>query len=206
MTVDNATALLEEVLSLARRYNFEEEHALQDARLALRLFDETSRLAPHVLVQATGLGMASRDILNYAALLHDIGYSGGYDEHHKTSFRLIMAEKFAGMAGNTQSLVAQVARYHRGSLPDPSKHRAFAVLLPEDQQLVTQLGAILRFADGLDRTHTNAVADVDCVLEDRILTVTLSPGTGDDMERWAAQKKARWFEAVFGVTMVLRSP
>ncbi len=37
------------ILSLARRHDFEEGHALQDERLALRLFDETARLGLHEL-------------------------------------------------------------------------------------------------------------------------------------------------------------
>jgi len=100
--------------------------------------------------------------------------------------------------------VAHVARYHRGGLPDPAKHAAFAALPAEDQRLVAQLGAILRFADGLDRSHTDAVQDLQCELDGNRLLVTLRPGRGDEAERWAGAKKARWFEAVFGVQVILR--
>ena len=57
-------------------------------------------------------------------------------------------------------LLALVARYHRGATPDPEKHESYAALSPEDQRIVARLGAILRFADGLDRSHTNAVQDL----------------------------------------------
>ncbi len=205
--------LRETILALARRYDFEEGHSLQDERLALRLFDELTRLglapAPvHLSAIAdggeAGIGVAARDILSCAALLHDIGYVEGYEQHHKTAFRLIMAEPIAGLSVRAQALVAHVARYHRGSTPDPARHAAFAALSPEDQQLVTRLGAILRFADGLDRTHTNAVQDLRCELDGERLIVTLIPGAGDETERWAGAKKARWFEAVFGVSVILR--
>ncbi len=220
------------ILALARRYDFEEGHSLQDERLALRLFDETARLGVHGL----GRGEAFRgesgmthtspadadsdhdesvcleclaptlppcDLLSYAAILHDIGYVEGYEAHHKTAFRLIMAAAIPGFSPREQALVAHIARYHRGSLPDPAKHAAFAALSPEDQRLVCQLGALLRFADGLDRSHTNAVQDVRCALDGDRLIVTLLPGGGDEAERWAGQKKARWFEAVFGVQVIL---
>ena len=194
---DEPITLRDTVLAFARRFSFEEAHALQDERLALSLFDETRRLGLH----AHGAG--AREVLSYAALLHDIGYSAGYEEHHKTSFRLILAEPLPGMLPRDRLLVAHVARFHRGSLPDPSRHSSFAALPAEDQELVRQLGAILRFADGLDRTHSKAVAGLHCALQEGRLIVTLSPGAGDEMERWAAQKKARWFEAVFGVTVEL---
>lgn len=185
------------ILALARSYDFEEGHSLQDERLALRLFDELARLGLHQLG-------GCRDLLSYAAILHDIGYVEGYEAHHKTAFRLIMAAAIPGLAPREQTLAALIARYHRGSLPDPTRHAAFAALSPEDRALVERLGAILRFADGLDRSHTNAVHDLRCELDDDRLIVTLLPGVGDEAERWAGAKKARWFEAVYGVTVVLK--
>ena len=103
-----------------------------------------------------------RDILSSAAILHDIGYVDGYEQHHKTAFRLIMAEPIPGLSPHDQTLIAHVARYHRGGTPDPVKHPAFAALPTADRSLVEQLGAIIRFADGLDRSHANAVADLRC--------------------------------------------
>lgn len=185
------------ILALARRYDFEESHALQDERLALRLFDEMARLGFHRLAE-------QRCLLSYAALLHDIGYVEGYEAHHKTAFRLISTATIPGLTPREQTLIAHIARYHRGSTPDPTKHAAFAALPPEDRGLIEQLGAILRFADGLDRSHTNAVHDLRCELDGDRLIVMLIPGVGDETERWAGAKKARWLEAVFGVSVALR--
>jgi exopolyphosphatase/pppGpp-phosphohydrolase len=220
------------ILTLARRYDFEEGHSLQDERLALCLFDETARVGLHRLGQHPSLdshpersegslldsdemlrsaqhdtaiaSCSPRDILSSAAILHDIGYVEGYEQHHKTAFRLIMAEPIPGLSPHDQSLIAHVARYHRGGTPDPVKHPAFAALPTADRSLVEQLGAILRFADGLDRSHTDAVQDLRCELDGERLVVTLLPGAGGEAERWAGQKKARWFEAVFGVQVGLR--
>jgi exopolyphosphatase/pppGpp-phosphohydrolase len=230
------------IITLARRYNFEEGHSLQDERLALRLFDETARVGLHRLEQHPSLdshlertpvpeakrsgsegslpkndemlrsaqhdtssrSCSPRDILSSAAILHDIGYVDGYEQHHKTAFRLIMAEPIPGLSPHDQTLIAHVARYHRGGTPDPVKHPAFAALPTADRVLVEQLGAIIRFADGLDRSHANAVADLRCALDGNRLIVTLLPGLDNEAERWAGQKKARWFESVFGVQVLLR--
>ena len=221
-------ALRDTVLTLARRYDFEEGHSLQDERLALRLFDETARVGLHRLgqhaertpvpeAQPNGTeemlhfvqhdisvaGCSPRDILSCAAILHDIGYVEGYEQHHKTAFRLIMAAPIPGLSPHDQTLIAHVARYHRGGTPDPVKHPAFAALPVADRSLVEQLGAILRFADGLDRSHANAVADLRCALDGNRLIVTLLPGLDNEAERWAGQKKARWFESVYGVRVIL---
>ena len=53
------------VLSLARRCNWAEPHARQVAKLALELFDETREIH--------GLDADDRELLEFAALLHDIG-------------------------------------------------------------------------------------------------------------------------------------
>ena len=197
----------EVVLAFARRFEFDETHSLQDERLALRLFDETARLGLHHMDKLpldAEKALTPREILSYAALLHDIGYVEGFENHHKTSFRLITGEKIGHTSKHDRLLLALVARYHRGATPDPEKHEAYAALSPEDQRVVSRLGAILRFADGLDRGHASAVEDLKLTLEGNRLTVALTPGTNDDEERLAGQKKAHWFESQFRVRVELR--
>jgi exopolyphosphatase/guanosine-5'-triphosphate,3'-diphosphate pyrophosphatase len=195
------------VLALARRYNFEEEHSLQDERLALRLFDETARVGLHQMDETPLDGekaLTPREILSFAAILHDIGYTEGYENHHKTAYRLITGEKIPGVSKRDLNLIALVARYHRGATADPTRHEVLASLSSREQRMVTRLGAILRFADGLDRSHTDAVRDLRVTLDGNRLVVALDPGTNDEEERLAGQKKARWFESVFGVRIDLR--
>jgi exopolyphosphatase/guanosine-5'-triphosphate,3'-diphosphate pyrophosphatase len=197
----------DQVLVIARKYDFEEAHSLQDERIALRLFDETARVGLHHMDKGPLDGdkaLTPREILSYAAILHDIGYTEGYEDHHKTAFRLITGEKIPGVSKRDMMLVALVARYHRGATADPSRHEALAGLASEEQRMVTRLGSLLRFADGLDRGHANAVQDLRVELEGNRLVVTLEPGTDDEEERMAGQKKARWFESVFGVRVDLR--
>ncbi len=195
------------VLTFAQRFEFDEAHSLQDERLALLLFDETARLGLHHMDDVPLDGekaLTPREILTCAALLHDIGYVEGYEDHHKASFRLITSEKIGHISKHDRLLVALVARYHRGATPDPEKHEAYAGLSPEQQVLVARLGSILRFADGLDRSHTNAIQGLTLSLEGNRLTVVLVPGTNDDVERLAGQKKAHWFENQFKVRVELR--
>src|SRR5512139_186050 len=132
------------VLAFAKRFEFDETHSLQDERLALQLFDETARIGLHRMNDTPLDGdkaLAPREILSYAALLHDIGYVEGYENHHKTSFRLITGEKIGHASKHDRLLLALVARYHRGATPDPEKHEAYAALSPEDQRMVSRLGS-----------------------------------------------------------------
>src|SRR5437879_1851264 len=69
------------VNALAERFAHSNTHGRQVARLALRLFDETA------LVLA--LPESGRELLEYAALLHDIGHAIDHDRHNRHSHYLI---------------------------------------------------------------------------------------------------------------------
>jgi exopolyphosphatase/guanosine-5'-triphosphate,3'-diphosphate pyrophosphatase len=182
-------------IDLGRRCGFEEDHSVQDAELAVRLFDLTADLHE--------LDDAYRDLLYCAGLLHDIGYMEGYWGHHKTAYRLIMQAKLAGLTERERQIVANVARYHRGARPK-LKHEGFASLDAEDREAVTALGAILRLADGLDRSHTDAVQDVDVWLEGERLVVLVDCPHDCGAEIWAGEKKGRFLGEVLGVRVNVR--
>lgn len=182
----------QQVLALARRYDFEEMHSFQDAKLALLLFDQTYHLH--------GLTDEYRDLLELAAILHDIGYWYDYEDHHKHAYRMIMRANLPALTEREQALVANIARYHRSAKPK-LKHKGYAALDPEDRDIVLKLASILRFADGLDRTHSNAVEDLDVQRVGDSLLVWLYPPEGSAIEQWAGQKKSRFFQDVFGVSV-----
>ncbi len=147
--------LIAETEILLSRHETEPEHTRHVARLALQLFDELSSWH--------GLSPVDRSLLDTAALLHDIGWSVTQPDgigHHKESAWMIREHPWTSLAGGEVEVVAQVARYHRKSLPDPVAHRGFARLSEADQRRVQYLSAFLRVADGLDRRHGQWVAGV----------------------------------------------
>jgi exopolyphosphatase/guanosine-5'-triphosphate,3'-diphosphate pyrophosphatase len=182
-------------IALGRSLGFEEEHCHQDARLAVMLFDQTSDLH--------GLDDECRDLLYCAGLLHDIGYVEGYWGHHKTAYRLIMEAELPGLTEREIRMVANIARYHRGARPKP-RHKGFAALDPDDREIVEMLSAILRLADGLDRSHTDAVRDLEVWPDGDDLVLLLDCPFGCGTEVWAGEKKGRFLEEVFGVQLRVR--
>jgi exopolyphosphatase/guanosine-5'-triphosphate,3'-diphosphate pyrophosphatase len=182
-------------ISLGRRYGFEEEHSRQDARLALELFDRTSDLHH--------LDDEYRDLLYCAALLHDIGYVEGYWGHHKTAYKHIMKADLPGLSEREKRIVANVARYHRGAKPKMS-HNGFASLEADDRETVTVLGAILRLADGLDRSHSDAVRSIDVWLDGDRLVLLVDCPFGCSSEVWAGEKKGRFLGEVLDLRVQVR--
>jgi len=183
-------------IALGRSYDFEEGHSLQDARLAVRLFDLTADL--HRLDDEW------RDLLYCAALLHDIGYVEGYEAHHKTAYKLITRAHLPGLTERERGIVANIARYHRGA-PPKLEHEGFAALDVGDREIVEQLGAILRLADGLDRSHTDAVQGLEVWLDGARLVVLVDCPFGCEAEVLAGEKKGRWLGDLFGLQVEVRS-
>src|SRR5207244_5954697 len=136
------------VNELAERCRFEAPHARTVQKLALALFDA---IGPRL-----GCTSDERTLLANAALLHDIGYHINYDRHHKHSYHLILHAELLGMSPEEQVMVANVARYHRGSRPK-KHHRNFAALDKRLRLRIRRLSAILLIADAFDRVHAGAV-------------------------------------------------
>ena len=92
-------------------------------------------------------------------------------------------------------VIANIARYHRRAHPH-SKHETFDALTPKLQRTVRLLSALLRIADGLDRTHFSVVKTVDVKIGATIKII--AHVTGDaELEAWAAKGRADLFERIF---------
>lgn len=153
----------EEIAALMRAMEAQPLHVTHVTQLALQLFDN--------LIPLHGLGERERLILEAAGYLHDIGHQFDYLKtgHHKESARMIREHPWKGFSRLEADLIAQVARYHRKSIPK-MKHEEFAMLSPDDRLLVQRLAALLRIADALDRTHEQHITRVTAdVLADRLI-------------------------------------
>jgi exopolyphosphatase/guanosine-5'-triphosphate,3'-diphosphate pyrophosphatase len=186
-----------QVLQLAERSESVYRHNLQTARLAVRLFDVTASLH--------GFGGREREWLEYAALLHDIGYSIHYKGHQKHAYYLITNAVLDAFDQREIEILANVARYHRGATPKAS-HPTMAALKPWQQRTIRKLAALLRVADALDRTHASRVEEIYCAIRrgGRKVTLEVLSRYSVDLELEAAREHGRFFEKVFGCDLRLR--
>ncbi len=181
----------ETVMKIGRMYNFNEAHARHVADLALQIYDDLSPL--HRLDED------SRELLEAAALLHDIGYYISHSSHHKHTFYLIQNSEALGFTNDEIAVIANVARYHRKSHPKKS-HPQFAVLPPQDQARVRYLSAILRVADGFDRTHKRVIESIETLYDASTISFRLNcrPETSPAFEVWSVNRKKGLMEECFG--------
>ena len=178
------------VQAVGRRFGYEEGHAYQVARLAERIFGYLARTG------ATDLTRHHRTLLSAAALLHDVGYHIAHESHHKHSLYLIRHSELTGFSEAERDVIANVARYHRGSDPR-ERHESYGALNETDRNTVNQLAAILRIADALDRRHDSRVNDLRCVRNGRVVHIELQAPSNCEREIMAAEQKRELFEQVF---------
>ena len=169
------------VIELGERCGYWPDHAQQVAKLALALFDATR--------DEHGLGAREREWLEYGALLHDIGTHISYDAHHKHSYYLIRHGELRGFDPDEVTVIGLVARYHRLATPKRS-HEGYGTLPKPLRRTVKFLGAFVRLAEGLDRSHAKVVQKVLIRRDDDGLHIRLRTRGDAELEQWAATRHA----------------
>lgn len=175
-----------------RGLRIERPHVDHVKSLALSIFDQLHR--------PLEVNPEARELLAAASLLHDIGYAVSFKGHHKHSYHLIVHASLEGFTPREKELIAQVARYHRGT-PPTKRHEKWAALAKEDRLLVRQLAAFLRLADALDRRHTQRVQGVICRATPTRVRFVLSATVDVSVEIHTLQEKSNVFQKVFGRTL-----
>ncbi|MGA2232337.1 MAG: Ppx/GppA phosphatase family protein [Tepidisphaeraceae bacterium] len=176
------------VLDLGRRCDWHRTHAEHVAKLCLKMFDELQSLH--------GMGTAERELIEYGALLHDIGWHIGRQSHHKHSMYLILNGDLKGFTPEEISIIGHIARYHRRAAPK-SKHKTYARLPGRARRIVDVGAALLRLADGLDRSHSSVIQDLRMKIDDKSVRSILSARSDAELEIWGARRKMKWFSKVF---------
>lgn len=152
---------LDAILQLANRYKYDSYHSHQVECLAGTIFME--------LLEYHQLSKEDRKLLEYAAILHDIGYFVSRKSHHRHTMMMILTEPLIPFEREDVKLIANIARYHRKALPTP-EHTVFGTLEEPNRQKVRILAGILRVADALDHAHKSLVKELTCeVMEDSVL-------------------------------------
>jgi exopolyphosphatase / guanosine-5'-triphosphate,3'-diphosphate pyrophosphatase len=184
------------VARLLRHLGESAHHGPQVARLALRLFDQ--------LQEALALAPEAREWLEFAALLHDVGHHIDHKNHQRHSYYLITNAELLGFRREELEIIGQTARYHRKGGPKDSDDE-FRALPDADRRTVRALSAILRIADGLDRSHYGVVRDVALARRNGRAILQL-PTDGDDaeLEIWEARSRRELLQKLLGVDVDFR--
>jgi exopolyphosphatase/guanosine-5'-triphosphate,3'-diphosphate pyrophosphatase len=179
----------------ARSCHVDEDHSEQVRKLSVEIFE--------ALEPTFAMGPRSCQMLEAAALLHDVGYFISYSKHHKHSYHLIRHANLFDFNPREIEIIANIARYHRKALPKP-KHENFCRLSTRDQGLVLKLGGILRLADGLDRRRSKMINRLNCIMDKKQFIIDLDGEDDLSVEIYGAQTKGDLFRESFDLKLVVR--
>ena len=185
------------VLQLAKRGNTQEKHAEHVAKLALEIFDSAtvSKLIPPP-------GSEERELLRYAALLHDVGTLLSLRNHHAHSHYFIRNSELLGFYTREIETIAASAYYH-----GKKSFRPKGLLnLPPDMQLTAQRnGAIIRVCEALDRTHRSLIASAKLLTPkgQYVLSLEASSKNECSVEIAAAKEALPLLKNIFGKNFTL---
>src|SRR2546430_2678081 len=100
-----------------------------------------------------------------------------------------------GVAPEEVALLAALARWHRRG--EPRATEELGPLGPGGEERLRKLTALLRIADGLDRSRSQAVDHIDVNVGPSLVMTRLSSDRDPELEEWGARRKRDLFEKVF---------
>ncbi len=178
------------VLNLAARYHVDPAHTEHVARLAMGLFDELAEAGLHAGDRW------ERELLFSACILHDIGMSVDYDDHHKHSRYLILNAGLPGFEPREVALIAQAARYHRKGTPEFGELSPLAKSGDDDR--LNRMALMLRLAEDLERSRDQSVRAAHVAADNGTIHLELEADGAAAVERWAVQREVDLVERAFG--------
>ena len=189
----DASHLLAEARQLVERFGGNLAYAENTASLAVQIFDQTRQLHH--------LGERERMLLEFSALVHDLGSYINVRNRHKHTMYLIQSVDIAGLTRIEKEMVANIARYHRKSPPEPH-HDDFTRLPRRERVVVSYLAALLRLGYGLDVERCQRIRKVRVSVDGGRLLLHVDRRQ-IALESWSVAGKAAMFNDVFGLIPVV---
>ncbi|MBV9006545.1 MAG: HD domain-containing protein [Solirubrobacterales bacterium] len=185
------------VRNLAVQYESDMTHSEHVALLSLQMWDS--------LVQG---GMfeprpGERELLWAAAMLHDVGMTISYDDHHKHSQYLIVSADLPGFDPRERALIALISRYHRKGAPKLADMEGLT--RDGDEALLERCAVIVRLAEHLERGRDQAVSEARLRANGHGFDLHLESAGDLTLPRWSVERygDSEVFERVFGRRLLI---
>jgi exopolyphosphatase / guanosine-5'-triphosphate,3'-diphosphate pyrophosphatase len=181
------------VQNLFARYPQDRAHTTRVRKFCKQIFNALEPLH--------GYGKSEEQLLDEAALLHDIGMSVSYYDHHKHGEYLVMSAAIPGLTHREQTLLGLLVRYHRKGEPKVGIYKD--ILEDRDAKLLLRLTSILRMTEYLERSRAGRVTGLDIRIEPRTVRIGLESADEPWVELTETNKQARLFQQAFGRELAL---
>ncbi len=185
------------VRNLTIQYESDLPHSEHVAKLSLQMHD--SLVAGGLFESEPG----ERELLWAAAMLHDVGMTISYDDHHKHSQYLIASAELPGFDPRERALIAQITRYHRKGTPKLGELAVYS--RDGDEELLERSAVILRLAEHLERGRDQSVREVRLHANGHGVDLHLDADGDLTLPRWSVERYGddEAFQRVFGRRLLI---
>ncbi len=188
--------ILASARTISKRYMGSKKRAETLETLSLAIFDSMKKIH--------GLGKRERLYLQIAAILHDCGKYISLINLGECSYNIIMSTEMIGLSHAERELVADVVKFNHDEFvyfEDLSKNSA---LDKEAYLVMAKLTAILRIANGLDRSHMQKFKNAKITLKDREIIFQIDSQEDITLEKGLFASRSRFFEEVYNIKPVIK--
>lgn len=182
--------------NISKRYLGSRKRAETIEQISLTIFDSMKK--------QHGLGIRERLLLQISAILHDCGKYISLVDLAECSYHIIQSTEMIGLSELEREIVANVVRYNHSDFPYYEGMRNELEISEEAYLTIAKLTAILRVANGLDRSHRQKFKNIKAVVKDNELVITTVNAVDTTLERGLFKERAAFFEEVFSIKPVIR--
>jgi exopolyphosphatase / guanosine-5'-triphosphate,3'-diphosphate pyrophosphatase len=168
------------VRNLAVQYESDLAHTEHVARLALQMHESLTEAG---LIEPQ---QGEAELLWAAAMLHDVGMTISYGDHHKHSRYLIVSAELPGFDPRERALIAQMTRYHRKGVPKLGEWAKLS--RPGDEEMLERCALILRLAEHLERGRDQSVSEVHLRTNGDGISLHLLAEGDLTLPRWSVER------------------
>lgn len=181
--------------NISKRYMGNKDRSETLEKIALTIFDSMKKVH--------GLGRRERLLLRIATLLHDCGKYISLVNLGECSYHIIMATEIIGLSHMEREIVANVVKYNHMEFAYYEVLGRDSTLDREAYLTIAKLTAILKIANGLDRSHKQKFRNVKTLLRGEELLIQVDTSVDITLEKGLFGKRADFFEEVYSVRPVI---
>lgn len=183
--------------NISRRYMGSKLRSETLQTIALNIFDSMKKVH--------GLGKRERLLLQICTTLHDCGKYISMVNLGDCSYNIIMSTEIIGLSHLERSIVANVVRFNHDEFEyfKAGGYR-FHGIDHDAYLIIAKLTAILRIANGLDRTHKQKFKNVKISVKDKEMEITVDTMADISLEKGLFGSRGSFFEQVYGIKPVIR--
>lgn len=182
--------------NISKRYQGSKRRSETLEKIALTIFDSMKKVH--------GLGKRERLLLQISTILHDCGKYISMVNLGECSYSIIMATEIIGLSHLEREIVANVVKYNHLDFDYYENMERQQMIDKKSYLKIAKLTAILRLANGLDRSHKQKFRNVKISLKEDELIMTVDTTEDITLEKGLFGARADFFEEVYNIRPVIR--